>query len=355
MTADAAGGVGVFADELAAGLRQRGHQVMVVIFSPTQPAVAAHEAECVWAPFRLEWMDTGGEASELAADAHRGRTFLAKLGHQWRAELLHSNQFAYVSALEGVPTLLSVHSDVVSWWRAVYGSPPPDNAYQRWYRIQAEQALACAEAIVTPSQSARRDLLASFVCPRAVQVIYNGRHPGQFPSLPKQALAVAAGRLWDRGKQLALLGDLPQPLPLAVAWAGEARDPSQPEAAKVPPGVQACGRLSAEEMAQLWGRARACIGTSLYEPFGLAVLEAALAGCALLLNDIPSWRELWSPVAQFYTTAAELHGLLQRVAREPDWADAQGKAAQQFARRRYSARRMAGQYEALMRSLRPLG
>jgi glycosyltransferase involved in cell wall biosynthesis len=85
------------------------------------------------------------------------------------------------------------------------------------------------------------------------------------------------------------------------------------------------------------------------------VLEAALAGCALLLNDIPSWRELWSPVAQFYTTAAELHGLLQRVAREPDWADAQGKAAQQFARRRYSARRMAGQYEALMRSLRPLG
>ena len=38
---------------------------------------------------------------------------------------------------------------------------------------------------------------------------------------------------------------------------------------------------------------------SLYEPFGLAVLEAAQQGTALLLSDIPVFRELWSGAAVF--------------------------------------------------------
>ncbi|MFL5224058.1 MAG: glycosyltransferase, partial [Microvirga sp.] len=36
-----------------------------------------------------------------------------------------------------------------------------------------------------------------------------------------------------------------------------------------------------------------------YEPFGLAVLEAAQAGCALVLSDIPTLRELWDGAALF--------------------------------------------------------
>ncbi|HEX8375042.1 MAG TPA: glycosyltransferase, partial [Geminicoccaceae bacterium] len=36
-----------------------------------------------------------------------------------------------------------------------------------------------------------------------------------------------------------------------------------------------------------------------YEPFGLAVLEAAASGCALVLGDILSLRELWGGAARF--------------------------------------------------------
>jgi glycosyltransferase involved in cell wall biosynthesis len=37
----------------------------------------------------------------------------------------------------------------------------------------------------------------------------------------------------------------------------------------------------------------------LYEPFGLAVLEAALSGCALVLSDIATFREIWNDAAVF--------------------------------------------------------
>jgi glycogen synthase len=36
-----------------------------------------------------------------------------------------------------------------------------------------------------------------------------------------------------------------------------------------------------------------------YEPFGLSALEAALSGCALVLGDIPSLREIWGDAAIF--------------------------------------------------------
>jgi glycosyltransferase involved in cell wall biosynthesis len=38
---------------------------------------------------------------------------------------------------------------------------------------------------------------------------------------------------------------------------------------------------------------------AFYEPFGLAALEAGLAGCALVLGDIPSLREVWGDAALF--------------------------------------------------------
>jgi glycosyltransferase involved in cell wall biosynthesis len=36
-----------------------------------------------------------------------------------------------------------------------------------------------------------------------------------------------------------------------------------------------------------------------YEPFGLSVLEAGLARCALVLADIPSLREVWGDAASY--------------------------------------------------------
>jgi glycosyltransferase involved in cell wall biosynthesis len=36
-----------------------------------------------------------------------------------------------------------------------------------------------------------------------------------------------------------------------------------------------------------------------YEPFGLSALEAALSGCALVLGDLPSLREIWGDAALY--------------------------------------------------------
>ena len=57
-----------------------------------------------------------------------------------------------------------------------------------------------------------------------------------------------------------------------------------------------------------------------YEPFGLSVLEAALSGCALVLGDIASLREVWQDAALYVPPddAGALTAALARLIAEPE-------------------------------------
>ncbi len=74
---------------------------------------------------------------------------------------------------------------------------------------------------------------------------------------------------------------------------------------------------------------------ALYEPFGLAILEAAGSGMALVLGDIPTLRELWNDAAIFVDPAddAALAEAIARLHAEPELAAALGAAAQARAAR----------------------
>ena len=59
------------------------------------------------------------------------------------------------------------------------------------------------------------------------------------------------------------------------------------------------GELTSEELRAWLGKRPIFASTALYEPFGLSVLEAAQAGCALVLSAIPTFLELWEGAALF--------------------------------------------------------
>jgi glycosyltransferase involved in cell wall biosynthesis len=65
------------------------------------------------------------------------------------------------------------------------------------------------------------------------------------------------------------------------------------------PNVRLLGALDAEELAGWYSRAAVYALPARYEPFGLTALEAALSGCALVLGDIDSLREVWGTAARY--------------------------------------------------------
>jgi glycosyltransferase involved in cell wall biosynthesis len=131
--------------------------------------------------------------------------------------------------------------------------------------------------------------------PRRGRVVFNGRDAARFAPAAKQPLVFAAGRLWDEAKNLAALDRAAAGLEWPVYVAGDTRHPTGGQARFR--RARALGRLDASGVASWMARASIYALPARYEPFGLSILEAALSGCALVLGDLPSLRELWEDAA----------------------------------------------------------
>src|SRR6266550_5956007 len=133
-------------------------------------------------------------------------------------------------------------------------------------------------------------------------VVYNGRDPARFdPDRPKKDFILSVGRLWDKAKQVALLLQRDQAIPVCIAGSGE--EPGKDVGCENEPTIknqQLKGSQSPEQLRGLFADAAIYAATSCYEPFGLAPLEAALSGCALIANDIPTFHELWGDAALYF-------------------------------------------------------
>jgi glycosyltransferase involved in cell wall biosynthesis len=90
----------------------------------------------------------------------------------------------------------------------------------------------------------------------------------------------------------------------------------------------------------------------VYEPFGLAPLEAALCGCAVVANDIPSLREVWADSALYFQNRESLSCLLQKLSTDYDFLG-QAQIRSQLRARHFTAQRMAAAYLGLFHSLLP--
>jgi glycosyltransferase involved in cell wall biosynthesis len=104
--------------------------------------------------------------------------------------------------------------------------------------------------------------------------------------------------LWDEAKNLKSVAAIAAGLPWQVRVAGPRQSPDGAAPVSTD-NVSWLGELSHRDLLFEMCRAAIFVAPALYEPFGLTVLEAAACGCALVLADLPSFRELWGDAALF--------------------------------------------------------
>ena len=131
---------------------------------------------------------------------------------------------------------------------------------------------------------------------RNTEVIPNGRSMGDVPQA-KEGIIFSAGRVWDEGKNISSLATIAARVPWPVCIAGPQQSPDGGHVGFL--NVRMLGKLDSDAMRRWFGKASIYALPARYEPFGLSVLEAAQAGCALVLGDIDSLRETWEGAALF--------------------------------------------------------
>ena len=360
VTADSLSGSWIYARELVTGLVTRGVRVTLVSFGeiplPEQTSWMDHLHGLEYRPtaFRLEWMQ---EAEE---DLPESSAFLAALVRELRPDVLHLNQYCYGDLPVDVPRVVMAHGDLITFAQAVHDCPPRPARYLNWYRNVILRGLAGADAVVAPSIWMLDRISSCYGRPPRGEVIYPGRNPIFFnPYVSKDDCVLAVGRLVDASKQVFLLTQEAHPLPVCIVGSEQTVSvPRIPIRADVKvstdqTSVAIRGPQTEAQLRALYSRAAIYAATSRYEPLGMAALEAAFSRCAIVANDIPSFREIWGDAALYFRTndASSLADSIRVLNEDRPMRRAYAELAYTRARERFTTKRMIDDLLHLYRSL----
>ena len=351
MTADAVGGVWQYGTDLARGLARLGIETVLAVLGPApserQRALAKRVPglRLVETGLALDWLAEDGRALANAAEE------IAKLARDCGADLVQLNMPALAGLAQfPVPVVAVQHSCVATWWEAVNGTDLPQDF--AWRTDLVRKGLEAADMVVAPTHAFGEMVRRCYDLPEPPRTVHNGRTPFVIAPGAPHDFAFTAGRLWDRGKNLDTLDAAAGELGVPLRAAGPLKGPNGTEV--VFDNIHCLGSLEEEELGRWLAARPVFVSAALYEPFGLAVLEAAAAGCPLILSDIPTFRELWDGAALFLPPRDEraFTDAISTLVGDDFERSVLGHAAKERAAQ-YTPEAMAAQMANIYRSLLP--
>ncbi len=349
LTSDAVGGVWRYSLAIAAGIGAGGGHCTLATMGPAPSARQRAEADeiagctLVHTGLPLDWTASSPKAMGHAA------AILGRMADQVQARTVHLHTPALAAFDWPVPAVAVAHSCVGGWWQAVHGDASPPAEF-RWRMALMQQGLGRAAAVIAPSRAASEALGGIYAAGRAIDIVHNGLAASAQAPAARRRRVLAAGRLWDGGKNFAVLDRAALMLDAPIDAAGPSQGPGGAQFRAV--GLNLLGNLPQAELRAEMAAAAVFAAPSVYEPFGLAVLEAAQTGAALVLSDISSFRELWEGAAVFVDPhdAHAWTDALRALLASPSQAAALGGRARARSRR-YTARAMVEATMAIHRAV----
>jgi glycogen(starch) synthase len=351
MTTDCVGGVWTYCMELVRALHDIGIETALATMGAPLTAEQARTALAagVWdlfeSDFRLEWMSDPWDDLERAGD------WLLDLEREVEPDVVHLNSYVHGALPWANPTLMVGHSCVLSWWQAVKGEAAP----AEWdrYRDDVQAGLQAADLVIAPTNAMLSSLTEHYGPFRSAASILNCRDGRQFAPSSGRPQVFSMGRLWDPAKNIAALDEIAPQVGWPVRVAGSAIHPDTGGEVQAR-NVEMLGPLQPPEVARELTASAVYALPARYEPFGLSILEAALSGCALVVGNIPTLRELWDGAALFVDPdePQELAEALTRLIEDDVLRASVAQAALQRGRQfmpRRTAEAYADSYAALQR------
>jgi glycosyltransferase involved in cell wall biosynthesis len=248
---------------------------------------------------------------------------LGREARRWQADLVHGPDFA-VPYLPQLPSVLTLH-DLSPWMESGW-----HHAAQRVRRrCRVLLNLGIPTMILTHSEAVRKQAIDRFrIRPERIVAVPPAAASWMRPvkTSPAQPYFLYVGTLEPRKNLPALVEawrEIRRDFPIDLVLAGRRR-PDGPQFAEEP-GLRLLGEVPDQDLPQLYSGALAVVYPSLYEGFGLPVVEAMQCGACVITS--PACREVGGDAAVYADTGAELAQAMRQAASDSQWvADRQAKS-----------------------------
>ncbi len=192
-----------------------------------------------------------------------------------------------------------------------------------YLRMSTRWAVARCRLLIAVSESTKQDLVEAYgVAPGRIRVVPLGITPPATPPAPASALdelglngtfVLQVGRVEPRKNAAAALAAVERLEGVTLVIAGPERDVALSERLRNSTHCRVLGRVGQPMLELLYKRAGAVVVPSLYEGFGLPVLEAMARGKVVVAAKSSSLPEVGGEAALYFDKSAapeELAGVL---------------------------------------------
>jgi glycosyltransferase involved in cell wall biosynthesis len=263
------------------------------------------------APLNLKRGGAPGSAAER-------RWWLWGLGREARrlgVDLIHGPDFS-VPYLPQKPSVLTLH-DLSPWLDPSWHHA----AHRVKRRTPVLLELGIATMVITPSETVRKQAIERFrLKPERVVAVPEAAAPwlGPVTTSRREPYFLFVGTLEPRKNVTGLVEawrEVRRDHPIDLILAGRRRA----DAPEVKPetGLHVLGEVSDAQLAELYSGALAFVYPSLYEGFGLPVLEAMQCGACVITSRATA--EAGGAAAVYAESGKELSQALRRAAEDPAW------------------------------------
>jgi glycosyltransferase involved in cell wall biosynthesis len=194
--------------------------------------------------------------------------------------------------------------------------PNAYSASERAYlQLTTRWAVMRCPLLIAISESTKTDLVSAYgVRPERVRVVPLGVTPPVATAAPASRLAelglngsfvLQVGRIETRKNQVAALAAVERLEGVTLVVAGPEKDPVIAAKLRASPRARVLGRVDQPTLELLYKRAAAIVVPSLYEGFGLPVLEAMVRGKVVVAAKASSLPEVGGDAALYYHDAAD--------------------------------------------------
>jgi glycosyltransferase involved in cell wall biosynthesis len=189
---------------------------------------------------------------------------------------------------------------------------PGERAY---LRLTTRWAAIRSRLLIAVSESTKADLVSAYgVNPDRIRVVPLGAPTPQVAAAPASRLTelglngnfvLQVGRVETRKNQVAALAAVERLDGVILAVAGPERDPALAARLRQSDRCRVLGRVDQATLELLYKRARAVIVPSLYEGFGLPMLEAMARGKVVVAAKASSLPEVGGDAALYFNDSAD--------------------------------------------------
>ncbi len=209
--------------------------------------------------------------------------------------------------------------------------PQAYSAAERAYlKLTTRWATLRCSLLIAVSESTKADLISAYgVRPERIRVVPLGAAEPSSETAPASRLTelgvngnfiLQVGRIEARKNQTAALAAVERLKGVTLVVAGPERDAQLAAKLRASPRCRVLGRVDQPTLELLYKRARAVVVPSLYEGFGLPVLEAMARGKVVVAAKASSLPEVGGEAALYFHNAADSEQLAKvlEVALEDD-------------------------------------